>query len=86
MNINFLRRGPSARLSANTVVGLTPAGRSRADNYAEKVGPKYDILIALQDGEKTVGDLAQEVNLSTDDTRRWLLRMRGNVRFTADVV
>lgn len=84
--MNIFRRHPSPKVAGNTVVGLTPAGRTRADNYSENVGPKYDILVALQDGEKTVSDLASEVNMSTDDTRRWLLRMRGYVRYTADAV
>lgn len=84
--LDFLHRKPESRISAHSVVGLTPAGRTRADNYAEKVGKKYDILIALQDGEKTVSDLASDLNMTTDDTRQWLLRMRGYVRFTAEAV
>ena len=71
-------RGPV--LSANTSVGLTGEGRKHAENYSES-GTKFDILIALQANDLTVSDLAKEINESTEETKRWLMRMRGYVRF-----
>lgn len=75
----FGRGGPVIR--ATSVVGLTGPGRTRAEQYSES-GIKEDILIALMHGEMTVSDLAKEINESVDDTKRWLLRLGGYVRFS----
>ena len=74
----FKRRGPE--LYTDTIVGLTGAGRQMADDESAP-GLKYDILVSLSHGEKTVGDLARDIGETFDDTKKTLWKMRGLVRF-----
>jgi|GEM_PF-4220499 len=76
--VNYLRRG-NQNISADSVVGLTETGRKRADDESE-AGIKYDILVSLQHGEKTVRDLANDINAPVDDVKKELQKMRGLVR------
>lgn len=72
---------PRIRITANTMCSITPAGRRTIENESG-YGPRFDILVSLQESEKTVRDLARDVNMSIDETRQWLERMRGNVLFS----
>jgi len=73
----FKNRGPE--LYADTIVGLTGAGHQMADDESAP-GMKYDILVSLQHGEKTVGDLARDIGETIEDTKKTLWKMRGLVR------
>lgn len=73
-------RSRTPELNSATLVGLTNAGRQRAEDETE-AGIRYDILVSLQQGEKTIGDLARDINEDIDDTKKALARMRGLVRF-----
>lgn len=74
----FRNKGPE--LYTDTIVGLTTAGRQMADDESAP-GMKYDILVSLQHGEKTVGDLSRDIGEAIDDTKKTLRKMRGLVRF-----
>ena len=74
----FRSKGPE--LYTDTIVGLTTTGRTMADDESAP-GMKYDILVSLQHGEKTVGDLARDIGEDINDTKKTLGKMRGLVRF-----
>lgn len=73
-------RGRKPELRSETLVGLTPSGRALADEESEP-GLRYDILVSLSQSEKTLGDLARDINETTDTTKDTLVKMRGSVRF-----
>lgn len=84
MRMPGIFRSSQPVISASTVISLNPAGKREAQECSES-GTRFDIFDALDEGEKTLSDLARRIVIPIDETRREVLKMRGYVVFHNNV-
>lgn len=70
MNISdFFPKGNTKKLGVNQSYGLTPLGKTKAEEFALS-GPKWTVLAVLnENGPSSVSEIATEAHLSPDKVK-----------------
>lgn len=64
---NFFK--PKVKISTNNAYGLTPLGKTKAEEFALS-GPKWEALAILnENGPSSVGEVAEELKCSPEKVR-----------------